>query len=49
MKEEMERTFNQYNEVKSDPPKELVREYQTQDGNKVREIGPIVVGYSMTI
>lgn len=45
----MERTFNQYNEVKSDPPKELVREYQTQDGNKVREIGPIVVGYSMTI
>ena len=49
MHEEMERIFNQFNEVKYNPPKELVREYQTQDGNKVREIGPIVFGYSMTI
>jgi HSP20 family protein len=49
MQEEMERIFNQFNEVKSNPPKELVREYQTQNGDKVREIGPIVFGYSMTI
>jgi HSP20 family protein len=49
MHEEMERIFNQFSEAKYNPPKELVREYQTQDGNKVREIGPIVFGYSMTI
>lgn len=49
MQEEMERIFNQFNEVNYNPPKELVREYQTQDGNKVREFGPIVFGYSMTI
>ena len=30
-------------------PKELVREYQTPEGEKVREVGPIVYGYSMTI
>jgi HSP20 family protein len=30
-------------------PKELAREYQTPEGEKVREIGPIVYGYSMTI
>jgi len=49
MQEEMERIFNQFKEVNYNPPKELVREYQNQDGNKVREIGPIVFGYSMTI
>ena len=30
-------------------PEELVREYQAPDGTKVREVGPIVYGYSMTI
>jgi len=30
-------------------PKELVREYQTSESGKVREVGPIVYGYSMTI
>ena len=30
-------------------PKELIREYETSDGGKVREVGPIVYGYSMTI
>lgn len=49
MQEEMERILNQFNEIRYNPPKELVRVYQTQNGNKVREIGPIVFGYSMTI
>jgi HSP20 family protein len=31
------------------PPKELVREYQTPECVKIREVGPIVYGYSMTI
>ena len=30
-------------------PKELVREYQTSEGSKIREAGSIVYGYSMTI
>jgi HSP20 family protein len=46
---EMERMFNQFNNIQSNHPKELVREYQTSEGEKVREFGPIVYGYSMTI
>ena len=38
-----------FNDVSSSAPKDLVREYQTSDGAKVREVGPIVYGYSMTI
>jgi len=38
-----------FNDVSSKAPKDLVREYQTSDGAKVREVGPIVYGYSMTI
>lgn len=49
MQEEMERIFKQFNNIQSTAPKELVREYQTPDGTKVREVGPIVYGYSMTI
>jgi HSP20 family protein len=30
-------------------PKELIKEYETSDDSKVREVGPIVYGYSMTI
>jgi HSP20 family protein len=45
----MNRMFNVFNDLSTNAPKELVREYQTQDGGKVREIGPIVYGYSMTI
>ena len=41
--------FNTFNDVSTNPPKELVREYQTPEGEKVREVGPIVYGYSMTI
>ena len=45
----MERMFNQFNDMSTNAPKELVREYETQEGDKVREVGPIVYGYSMTI
>lgn len=30
-------------------PKELVSEYEDSDGTKVRKIGPVVYGYSMTV
>jgi len=46
---EMNRMFNVFNDLSSNAPKDLVREYQTSDGSKVREVGPIVYGYSMTI
>jgi HSP20 family protein len=46
---EMNRMFNVFNDLSSNAPKDLVREYQTPDGAKVREVGPIVYGYSMTI
>ena len=46
MHKEMDRMFN---DVSNNAPKELVREYQTSDGAKIREVGPIVYGYSMTI
>lgn len=37
-----------FNDLK-DVPKERVREYQTSAGAKVREVGHIVYGCSMTI
>ena len=37
MQREMERMFNQFNDIQSNPPKERVREYQTPEGKKVRE------------
>ena len=50
MQREMERMFEeQFGDIQSKAPKELVREYQTSDGEQVREVGPIVYGYSMTI
>jgi len=36
-------------DIQSNPPKDLVREYESKKGEKVREIGPIVYGYSVTI
>jgi HSP20 family protein len=41
--------FNVFNDISTNAPKELVREYETEEGVKVREVGPIVYGYSMTI
>ena len=47
--EEMNRMFEVFNNLSKNAPKELVREYETKQGDKVREVGPIVYGYSMTI
>ena len=30
-------------------PKDLIREYETPGGGKVREYGPFIYGYSMTV
>jgi HSP20 family protein len=49
MHKEMSRMYNVFNEISKNAPKELIREYETQEGGKVREVGPIVYGYSMTI
>jgi HSP20 family protein len=50
MTREMERMYEeQFKDIQSTAPKELVREYETSEGEKVREIGPIVYGYSVTI
>jgi HSP20 family protein len=49
VRREMKRMFNVFNDLSTNAPKELVREYETSEGGKVREVGPIVYGYSMTI
>ena len=46
MRREMEREFE---DVEKRIPKDLVREYTTPEGGKVREVGPLVYGYSMTV
>ena len=46
MRREMEREFE---DIEKRIPKDLVREYNTPQGGKVREVGPLVYGYSMTI
>lgn len=46
----MEKMFQEeFKGIEIKAPKELVREYTTPEGAKVREVGPIVYGYSMTI
>jgi HSP20 family protein len=45
----MDTMFNVFNDISTNAPEELVREYETEEGVKVREVGPIVYGYSMTI
>jgi HSP20 family protein len=51
MRREMERIFQeQFTDIdEAKVPKDLVREYQTPEGGKVREVGPLVYGYSMTV
>jgi HSP20 family protein len=46
MRREIESEFE---DIEKKIPKELVREYSTPQGGKVREVGPIVYGYSMTV
>jgi HSP20 family protein len=49
-RKDMERTFSeQFKNIENKVPRDLVREYETPEGGKVREVGPIVYGYSMTI
>jgi HSP20 family protein len=43
---EIEREFA---DIEKNMPKDLVREYKTPEGGTVREVGPMVYGYSMTI
>jgi HSP20 family protein len=49
MEREMDSIFGRLKDIQTNAPQELVREYQTSDGVKVREVGPLVYGYSMTI
>jgi HSP20 family protein len=50
MRRQMEKMFEErLEDMQTKAPKELVREYETPEGGKVREIGPIVYGYSATI
>ena len=47
---QMQRMFEQFDKANLDTvPKDLVKEYDAPDGSKVRQVGPIVYGYSMTI
>jgi HSP20 family protein len=43
---EIEREFA---DIEKNMPKELIREYTTPEGGIVKEVGPMVYGYSMTI
>ena len=50
MRREMEKQFEEsFKDLETKAPKDLIREYETPEGAKVREIGPFVCGYSMTI
>lgn len=50
MKKEFDRMFREQLEQRPfESLKDLVREYETPEGDKVQEIGPIVYGYSLTI
>ena len=50
MRREMSKTFSeQFKNIENTVPKDLIKEYDTPEGGKVREVGPIVYGYSMTI
>jgi HSP20 family protein len=49
MRREMERMFEETIQDVEKVPRDLVREYQTPTGDKVREVGPIVYGYSVTV
>jgi HSP20 family protein len=51
MRRGMERMFQeQFRDIdETKIPKALVKEYQTPEGAKVRQVGPLVYGYSMTV
>ena len=39
----------QFKDIQTRAPKELIREYETPEGGKVKEMGPFVYGYTMTV
>ncbi len=45
----MRSVFDELTAIQSSAPKELVREYREPGGSKIREVGQLVYGYSMTI
>ena len=48
MRREMERGYEDiFKDIQNKAPKDLVREYETPGGGKVKEFGPFVYGYSM--
>jgi HSP20 family protein len=49
IQEEIGRLLNHFYNIQPNIQKELIKDYQSPDGNKVREIRPIIFGYSMTI
>jgi HSP20 family protein len=50
MRREMEKGFKDiFKDIETKTPKDLVREYETKEGDKVKEYGPFVYGYSMTL
>jgi HSP20 family protein len=49
MRRDMERMFEETVRDMDRVPKELIREYETPAGGKVREVGPLVYGYSVTV
>jgi HSP20 family protein len=49
VQEEIGRLLNHFYHIQSNAQKVIMKEYQTPDDKKVREIRPIIFGYSMTI
>ena len=50
MRREMESEFkDMFKNIENRAPKDLIREYESSGGGKVKEYGPFVYGYSMTI
>ena len=49
MKEMEEMMQKEFKEFQTRVPKDLVRERKLPDGTKIREMGPFVYGYSMTV
>jgi HSP20 family protein len=48
--QETAKMYSNFNDISTNPhSKELVKAFQTPEGEKVREVWPIVYGYSMTI
>jgi HSP20 family protein len=49
MRQDMTRMFEETVRDIDKVPKDLIREYNTPTGGRVREVGPLVYGYSMTV